>query len=132
LPEPDKYRGGSSQPTIGLNAGVPDEGVGEGAEGAEGVYSPMEGARVSTGQIPQSSQVLDHQPKTTHVETHGAGRIPGRGWPCWTSVGGESLGPDGVQCSSVGDCHGGKTGEGRWVGEHPHRGRVSGDGIRSF
>jgi hypothetical protein len=32
--------------------GVPEGGVGEGTEGAEGVCSPMEGATVSTGQIP--------------------------------------------------------------------------------
>lgn len=31
---------------------VPDGGVGEGTEGAEGVCSPMEGATVSTGQTP--------------------------------------------------------------------------------
>jgi hypothetical protein len=42
LAEPDKYRGGSSQPTIGLRLGIPDGGVGEGTEGAEGVYSPMD------------------------------------------------------------------------------------------
>ena len=33
--------------------GVPNEGVGEGTEGAERVCSPMEGATVSTGQNPQ-------------------------------------------------------------------------------
>jgi hypothetical protein len=41
--------------------GVPDGGVGEGTEGPEGVCSPMEGAAVSTGQIPQSSWGLNHQ-----------------------------------------------------------------------
>ena len=81
-------------------------------EGAEGVCSPMEGATVSTGQIPWSSQGLDHQPKNTHGVTHGAGYICGRGWPCWTSVGEEALGPEGVQCPSVGVCQGGKTGVG--------------------
>ena len=34
---------------------VPDGGAGEGNEGAEGVYSHMEGATVSTGQTPWSS-----------------------------------------------------------------------------
>jgi hypothetical protein len=38
-------------------------------------------------------------------------------------VGGEALGPEGVQCPSVGKCQSGKTGVGRWMGEHPHRGR---------
>jgi hypothetical protein len=45
-----------------------------------------------TGQIPWSSQELDHQPKNTHGVTHDAGHICGRGWLCWTSVGGEALG----------------------------------------
>jgi hypothetical protein len=48
-PEPDKYRGRSSQSTIGLSLGVPDGGVGEGTEGAEGLCSPMEEATVSIG-----------------------------------------------------------------------------------
>ena len=50
LPEPGKYRGGSLQPTIGLSIVVPNGGVGEGTEGAEGGL--MEGATVSTGQTP--------------------------------------------------------------------------------
>ena len=54
------------------------------------------------------------QPKNTHGETHGAGRICGRGWPCWTSVGEEALGSEGVRCPSVGECQGGKTGVSGW------------------
>ena len=50
------YRGGSLNPTFGLSSGVPDGGVGEGTEGAEGVCSPMEGATVSTGQTPQDPE----------------------------------------------------------------------------
>jgi hypothetical protein len=38
-------------------------------------------------------------------------------------------GPLVVQCPSVGECYGRKTGEGRWVGEQPHSGRVVGDGM---
>jgi hypothetical protein len=37
------------------------------------------------------------------------------------SLRGVALGPEGVQCPSVGECQGGKTGVGGW--EHPHRGR---------
>ena len=44
----------------------------------------------------QSSQELDYQPKNTHGGTHGAGHICDRGRPCWTSVGGEALGIEGV------------------------------------
>ena len=40
LPEYDKYRGGCSQPTIGLSSRVPDGGVEEGTEGAGRVCSP--------------------------------------------------------------------------------------------
>ena len=50
------YRGGSSQPTIGLSSGVPDGGVREGTERAEGVRSSMEGATVSKGQTPRAPQ----------------------------------------------------------------------------
>jgi hypothetical protein len=102
LPEPDKYRGRSSQPTIGLISGVLDGGVGEGTEGAQGACSPMEGATVSIGQTPWSSWVLDHQPKSIHGAIHGTGHICGRRWPCLTSVGREALGPEVVQCPSVG------------------------------
>jgi hypothetical protein len=58
--------------------------------------------------------------------THGSGHICGRGWPCWTSVGGEVLRPKGTQCPSIGECQGRKTGVGGWMGEHPHRGRGRG------
>ena len=53
---------------------------------------------------------LDHQPKNTH----GAGHICDRGWPCWSSVGREALGSEGVRCPSVGECQGGMTGVGGW------------------
>ena len=51
LSEPGKYRGRCSQPTIGQSR-VPDGGVAEETEGAEGVCSPTEGATVSIGQTP--------------------------------------------------------------------------------
>jgi hypothetical protein len=66
---------------VGLSTGIPDGGVGEGTEGAEGVCSPMEGSTASTGQTLQSSQGLNHHPKNTHGGTHGAGCICGRRWP---------------------------------------------------
>jgi hypothetical protein len=40
-----------------------------------------------------SSQVLNH-----HGRTHGFSRIYSREWPCWTSMGGEALGPGKAQC----------------------------------
>jgi hypothetical protein len=56
---------------------VPDRAIGQGTEGTEGVCSPLVGATVLTSQMPppQSSWELDHQPNSTHGETHGSGRI---------------------------------------------------------
>ena len=58
------------------------------------------------------------QAKNTHGVIHGPGHICVRRWPYWISVGGEALGPEGVQCSSVGECQGEKTGVDGWVKEH--------------
>ena len=74
----------------------------------------MEGTTVSTGQTPWSSLGLDHQPKNTHGATHGADHICGRRCPCGTSVGGEALGPEGVQYLSVGECQGRRMGVSGW------------------
>ena len=64
--------------------GVLMEKLEKGLKELRGVCSPMEGATVSTGQNPQSSQGLDHQqPKSTHGGTHGSNCTCGRGWPCW-------------------------------------------------
>jgi hypothetical protein len=41
---------------------------------------------------PQSSQKLNHQPKSTHGGTHGSSHICSRGWACQTSMGGEAIG----------------------------------------
>jgi hypothetical protein len=61
---------------------------------------------------PWSSRGLDHQPR----RDHGSGRICGRGWTCWTSVGGAALAPEGVRCQSIGECQGRKPGVvGGWV-----------------
>jgi hypothetical protein len=122
----------ASQPIIGLSSEIPGGGVGEGTEGAERVCRPTKGATVSTVQIPQSFRGLVQQPNNTHGATHGAGRICGRGWPCWTSVRGETLGPEDVRYLSVRECKGRGTGVGRWVGEHPHRCGGRGDGIGGF
>jgi hypothetical protein len=121
LPEPDKDRGGSSQPTTGPSLGVPDGGGGEGTEGAEGVCSPTEGVGVSIGRTSWSSWALDRQPKNSHRAIHGAGHICGREWPCWTSAGGEAIGSESVRCPSVGECQGSRTEVGGWVREHPRR-----------
>jgi hypothetical protein len=79
---------------------------------------------VSTGQKSQSSWGVDQQLKSTHGGTHDSGLIGGRGWPCWTLVGGAALGPEGVRCPSVVECQGGKAGV--WVRKYPHSGRGTG------
>ena len=61
-----------------------------------GFAAPWGEQQVSTGQTSQTSQELDHQPKSTHGEAHNSVHICGRGWPCWTSVGGAALGLEGV------------------------------------
>jgi hypothetical protein len=60
------------------------------------------------------------------------GHICERRWPCWISVEGEALGPESVQCPSVGECQDGKTRGGGRVGEHPPRGRRRGNGIEGL
>jgi hypothetical protein len=84
------------------------------------------------GTIFGMSQGLNQQAKNTQGVTCGSGHIGVRGWPCWTSVGGEALGSEGVWCSCVGECQDKKTGVSWWVGEHPHRGRGRGNGERGF
>jgi hypothetical protein len=46
--------------------------------------------------------------------------------------GGVALGPEGVQCPSVGGCQDKRAREGGWVEEHPHRGRGKGIWYRGF
>jgi hypothetical protein len=70
--------------------------VGKGTERAKAVCSHIGEAMVSTGQTPQNSWQLDHQPKNTHRGTHGSSHICGREWLCWASVRGAALGPESI------------------------------------
>ena len=54
-------------------------------------YNPTGRTTVSTNQTPQSSQELNHQPKSTHGGTYGSSCICSRGWPCLVSMGVEPL-----------------------------------------
>jgi hypothetical protein len=92
---------------------VPDGSVEEGTERAEGICNPVEIAIVSSSQTPWSFQVLDQQPKSTHVEIHVSSCVCGRRWPSWTSVEGTALGTIGVRCPIV-EYRGQKTGVGVW------------------
>lgn len=69
-----------------------------------------------------------HQPRSTHGETHGSSGTCSRRWPCQASMGGKALGP--VKARWMPQCRG-IQGSG-WVGEHPHRSRGMGYGIRGF
>ena len=88
--------------------------VGEGPEVVEGGLQPHGGSNSVNWPDPQSSRGLDYKPKDTHGGAHGSSHICGIGWPCWTSVGGAALGPEGVLSFSVGECQSGKVGVGRW------------------
>jgi hypothetical protein len=52
LPEPYKYRGGCSYPTIELSTGSPIEELREGTEGVEGLWNPIGSTTISTNQTP--------------------------------------------------------------------------------
>jgi len=70
-------------------------------EGAKGVCKTMGRTIIPINWIPQSSQGLHHQPKTTHGGTHGSGCICSRGWPYLASMGWEALGSIEAQYYSV-------------------------------
>jgi hypothetical protein len=63
---------------------VPNGRARERTQGAEGVCSPIGGTTIWTNQYPQSSQLLNHQPKSTQGGTQGFSHICRRGWPCQT------------------------------------------------
>jgi hypothetical protein len=83
---------------------VPNGGARERTERAEGVCSPIGVTTIWTNQYPQSSQELNHQPKSIPEGTHGSSCIYSRGWPCQSSMGGEILVPVKTLCPSVGEC----------------------------
>jgi len=97
---------------------APIGGIRERIEGAEGVCNP-----IRTTSTNQSSQELNHHPKRTHGLTHGSSCICSRGWPCWTPMGGEALGPAKAGPPSIGKYQDREVeGVGGWVG-----GRGKGD-----
>ena len=83
----------------------PNERARERTKRAEWVCSLI-GGTIWTNQHPPSSQGLNHQPKSTHVWTHGSSCICRRGWPSQSSMGGVAIGPLKALCSSVGNCQG--------------------------
>jgi hypothetical protein len=80
---------------------VPNEGVRESTQGAEGVCSPIGGTIIGTNQYPQSSLGLNQQSKKTHGRTHGSSCICTREWPSLSSMEGKALGRVKVLCPSM-------------------------------
>jgi hypothetical protein len=103
----------------------PCPGAGRSTRGAEGDCKPT-GRTTSVDWTTQCSQGLDHLPKSVQGRIHGTRYIGSRGWPCLSSMWGETLGPVKVWCLNRGGCWSSWVGEGRWVGECPHRGKGEG------
>jgi hypothetical protein len=134
LPEPDKYRGRSSQPTIGLNAGSLMEELEKGLKELRGFAAPWreQQCQQSRGPCPlgvprdwtinQRVHIKGPRALAVYVQRMALLDISGRNGPwAW-----------GVRCPSVRECQGWKGGVGGWVGEHSHRVRGRRDEIGGF
>ena len=84
----------------------------KGPKELKGFASPQEEQQYEL-KYPQSSQGLNHQPKSTHGRTPSC--ICSRGWPNWSSMRGEALGSVKALCSSIGECQGREVGVGGLV-----------------
>ena len=82
----------------GTEHGVPNGGVRERTEGAEGVCNPIGRTTISTNQTPQSSQKLNSQSKSIHEQDHGSCYIWSRGLPPLASMGKNALNPVETLC----------------------------------
>ena len=103
--------------------GVPSGGV---RERTEGICNPIGRTTISTN---QSSQGLNHKPRSTLRGTHGSSNIFRRGWSCQASMGEEALGSVEAWCPNVGKWEGREAEVGGWMGAHSHRSKRRGDGI---
>jgi hypothetical protein len=66
------------------------------------VHSSAE-EHLGSNQYPQSSLELYYQSNKTYGGTCGSSYKCSRGWPSWSSMGGEALGPVTVLCPSIGE-----------------------------
>ena len=89
-------------------------------EGVEGDCNPIGRTTISSNLTPQNCQGLNHQPKSSHGETHDSSCICRKGLPYLASVGGEDLDSVEAHCPRVPGCYGSKAGVGGWVGQHCH------------
>jgi hypothetical protein len=88
-------------------------------EGDEEDCNPIR-RTISTNWTTQSSQGLNHKPKSIQEGSQDPRYICYRGWPYLTSMGGGALMP---QCRGMLEA-----GVREWVEEHPHRGKGEGGG----
>jgi hypothetical protein len=69
----------------------PNGGVRERTEKAEGNCNPIGRTTISTNQTTQSSQRLNHQPRSIYGGIHDSRCISSRGWLYLVSMGGKNL-----------------------------------------
>jgi hypothetical protein len=82
------------QSTIGLSIRSLMEEIEKGLKDLRGFAAPWWEQQYQEARTPGAPRNWTINKKNTHRETHGCGHICGSGWPCWTSVGGEDLGPE--------------------------------------
>ena len=94
---------------------VLNEGYRESTQGAKGISRPIGETIIWTDQYTHSSQGPPN--KGYKSGTHGSRCICSRGWPSWSSMEEEVLGPVKALFSSVGECQGPLAGvDGWWPG----------------
>jgi hypothetical protein len=81
----------------------PNRGIRGRTEEAEGVCNLIGRTTVLADKNPQSSEGLNHQPKSTHGGTHGSSCICSRGLSYLASVRGEALGSVKAWCPRIGE-----------------------------
>jgi hypothetical protein len=108
---PDKYRGGCSQPTIGLSTGSPVEELVKGPKELKGFTVPLEEQQYQPTRdpAPPPPELPGTKPSTKKY-TWRDPWLQVHTLPCWTSVGGEALGPVKARCPTVGDYQGREAG----------------------
>jgi len=102
----------------GTENGVSNGGARERTEGSERICNPIEEQQYQPARLPQSSQGLNHQPKSTHGGTHDSSCLCNRGWALLGIN--ERRGPWPCEGSGVEESQGGKrvgeAGEGEGIG----------------
>jgi len=85
-------------------------------EGTEKNYNTIGRTTISINWIPQSSQGLNNEPKSTHGGTNGSSCICSRVSPYLASMRGEALGPVEDQCPSKRGCYSSEARVGVYMG----------------